>query len=331
MIPFLFDVAAIPVFDWNGPEFLSFYLVSLIAAIWWSLRRSRKALEKFNARGDAATPTDPYELAYLSGGVARAVQLAVVRLLHKELIRWKPGFLGAHLIRNGDSPVSGLPAIESALLARVRAEGASGIPVKEACQGLDSTLKPVEVRLAAKGLRPTAEERSRASKSAILPMHLLGSIGLVKLVIGVSREKPVWFLVGFLVVTAIAAWVIASRTRRLTPAGERVLANQRTRHHIAKRAAERRETEDLPMISDGVALFGAMSLASSFAYAGLYQDLNRITGKANGAASGGCSSGCGGISVGSSGGDSGGGGGGSDGGGSGCGGGGCGGCGGGGD
>ena len=63
MIPFLFDVAAIPVFDWNGPEFLSFYLVSLIAAIWWSLRRSKKALDRFNRPGEPAAPTDPYELA----------------------------------------------------------------------------------------------------------------------------------------------------------------------------------------------------------------------------------------------------------------------------
>jgi uncharacterized protein (TIGR04222 family) len=328
MTPSLFQIAAVPVFDWNGPEFLSFYLVSLIAAICWSLRRSKKALEKFGTRGGTDAPSDPYELAFLAGGEARAVQLAVVRLLHKELVRWKSGFLGARLIRNGDKPGSSLPAIESALLERVAAKGASGIPVKLACQGLASTLKPVEVRLAAKGLRPTAEERSRASQFVILPMHLLGIIGLVKLVIGVSREKPVGFLVVFLIVTAIAGWAIASRTRRLTPAGERVLADLRTKHHLAKGAAERHESEDLPMISNGVALFGALSLASSFAYADLYQDLNRITGRTSADASGGCSSGCGGISGGSSGSDSGGG---SDGGGSGCGGGGCGGCGGGGD
>jgi uncharacterized membrane protein YgcG len=153
-------------------------------------------------------------------------------------------------------------------------------------------------------------------------MHLLGVIGLVKLVIGINREKPVWYLVVFLILTVIAAWVIASRTRRLTPAGERVLADLRTKHHLATGSTDRRKSEDLPMISEGVALFGAVSLASSFAYADLYQDLNRITGKTKADASGGCSSGCGGISGGSSGSDSGG---------SGCGGGGCGGCGGGGD
>ncbi|MES2440317.1 MAG: TIGR04222 domain-containing membrane protein [Verrucomicrobiota bacterium] len=327
MIPSSLYLAAIPVFDWNGPAFLAFYLVALITAIWWSLRRSKQALEKFNASGETTVPTDSYELAYLSGGEARAVQLAVVRLLHQELILWKRGFLGARLIRNGGKRATALPAIESVLLERVEAKGTSGIPVKDACRQLASTLKPVEVRLAAKGLRPTAEERSRASQSAILPMHLLGSIGLVKLVIGVIREKPVWFLVGLLVVTLIAAWAIATRTRRLTPAGERMLADSRTRHHVAKGAAPRRGNEDLPMISDGVALFGAISLASSVAYADLYQDLNRITGRTKADSSGGCSSGCGGIGGGSSGSD----GGGSDGGGSGCGGGGCGGCGGGGD
>ena len=132
MIHFLTYFSALPLLDWNGPEFLSFYLVSFVAAIWWSLRRSKKVLEKFDRPGNPATPAGPYELAYLSGGEARAVQLAVVRLIHNELIRWKSGALGARLIRNGGKPASGLPAIEAALLERVAEKGASGIPVKEA-------------------------------------------------------------------------------------------------------------------------------------------------------------------------------------------------------
>ena len=323
---FLTYFAVIPLLDWNGPEFLSVYLVLLIAGFSWSMRRSNKALEKFNTAGEARPPSDPYELAYLAGGEARAVQLAVVRLLHRELIRWKAGSLGARLIRNGDKPTAGLATIESALLERVVAKGAAGIPVKDACLHLSPTLRSVEARLATKGLRPTTEERRRASQSAILPLHLLGAIGLVKLVIGISRDKPVGYLMGLLILTAIAAWVITLRTRRLTPTGERTLAQLRTQHHLATGAAGRAKAEDLPMISHGVALFGAMSLASSVGYADLYQDLNQISGKAKADSSSGCSSGCGGLSAGSSGSDSGGG---SDGGGSGCGGGGCGGCGGG--
>lgn len=307
--------AKIPLLDWSGPEFLKFYGFTLILAIVWSWVRTRTVMRSFETRGVAEIPTDPYELAYLAAGEPRVLQLTVACLIQKRLIHWKSNREGKRLIMNSENAHSDVPAIEEALLQRIYHAEPEGIRLRDVGLPLSPCLRAIEVKMAAAGLRPTASERNKACIRAIYPLIFLGIAGGIKMFVGLSRGKPVGFLLGFLLITFLAACIIGPRLRRLTPTGERLLAKLRGEQQSAERGASREAREELPVFSHHIALFGTACLISSVAFAGIHDDLKKHFGGANGSTpGGGCgtgSSGCG-----SSGGDGGGGG---------CGGGGCGG------
>lgn len=309
-------LAKIPLLDWSGSEFLKFYGFTLVIAIIWSWIRTRTVMRNFETLGAAETPTDPYELAYLAAGEPRVAQLAVASLIQKKSVQWKSGPNGKCLMLKSEKFPGHLPEIEEALLASIYQTKPDGLPLTKVIQCLAPYLRAIEVKLAAAGLRPTTTERNKARPRAVYPLIWLGLIGVPKVFLGLSRDKPVGLLLLLLCVTGLAACIIGSRTRRLTPSGERLLSKSRNDYQATRRSVSKREAEELPILSTGVALFGPAILASSAAFAGIHQELRTPLGGANGnTPSGGCgtgSSGCG-----SSG----------DGGGGGCGGG-CGGCGG---
>jgi len=307
-------LAEIPILDLRGPEFLLFYGGFLVVACAWSVVRSRQAMRNFAIPNPPGLLTDPYDVAVLSAGPGRACQLAVVSLITKNLVDWKSKLLGARLVSVSNEIPPGLPAVELDLLQRVRSTGTRGMPVKEVNRALAMSVKPIETRLATHGLRPTYEERKSACFSSILPLVFLGGIGVIKLLVGLSRGKPVIFLVILLVITFIAAKVISPKVKRLTADGESLLEKLRLKHETARRAVSTAEADTPEMLFTGVALLGASSLMSSADFAEIHKDLHKTFDQpvVSGTSDGGCSSGFG---------DSGGGGG--------CGGG-CGGCGGGG-
>jgi uncharacterized protein (TIGR04222 family) len=298
-------LARIPLLDWSGPEFLQFYIVALVVAAAWSGLRRRRALERY-ALPDAPALEDPYEIACLAGGGPRLVQLVVARLLDLKLIGWNRKFSGPRLVALPDSGTSGLSRPELDLLAAVRGAGAKGLKVRDSSAALGSAVQAAEVRLALRGLRPTADERSSARRRAVLPLVVLGVIGFVKLLIGLARERPVFFLLLLLILTLVIGVSLMNGGRLLTSTGEQALdrLRQRNRDLIRLRRTDLYQPSDLML---GVALFGPACLAG-------FQDFpvdarslqSEFTGSAGG---GGGGDGCGTTSSGcSSGGSSGGGG-----------------------
>jgi uncharacterized protein (TIGR04222 family) len=296
MIPALNTLAEIPILDLHGPEFLMVYGSLFVAACVWSVVRVKGALRKHGRPGDAEMLTGPYEMAVLSAGAGRACQLGVVTLMQKNLISWKTGFVNARLVANTMDIPSGLPGIEEDLLRMVQTHGSKGLQVKQVNSLLSNSVRPIEVRLATAGLRPTLEERKSAGFSSTLPLLFLGGFGLIKLVIGISRGKPVMFRVLMLLVTVIAAKWIAPNAGRLTAAGENLLARLRDKHQAAKRAATTSEAEVPDMLFAGAALLGPAVLMSHPAFADVHKDLQSKMGAAVASGDSGrvCSSGCGG-------------------------------------
>ncbi|MFD0892608.1 TIGR04222 domain-containing membrane protein [Luteolibacter ambystomatis] len=310
--------ASIPIFDWNGPAFLVFYLAAFVGAMIWTSQRSERLAKRFEGAPNPRTLTDPFDIAFLAGGAPRVTQLAVARLLKLDLIVWRKRWTGEYLAATGKPTRESLHPVESALLTRVL--GRREIGVAEACDCCRMRAEEIETRLAAAGLRPTAKEKSRTGWQAVRPLLLLMAVGGIKLAIGICRDKPVVFLaVGLFftfIVTMAMMQTLLNRAGILTKAGREMLAGLR-----AERATASRESgfmPDLPLWSMGIALVGAYAItgiadADTIANS-LNRHLSRPTngGDTSGGSScgtSGCSSGCG----------------------SGCGGGGCGGCGGGGD
>jgi uncharacterized protein (TIGR04222 family) len=305
-------LAKIPIFDEGGSWFLRFYLISFVIAVVWSVLRMRRGARKFQVPGARSLPEDPYEWAYLAGGGPRAAQLALVRLLRAGMLQWKSGFAGARVTLGARDVLGSLSAIERRMLTRVHTGKAKGVPVSELLMSVRVQMRALEVRLAAAGLRPTAVERRKACFSAILPMVLLGGVGGVKFCVGLGRERPVIFLGIGLVLTLIVACIIASRVKRLTPAGLELLAQRRVEHQKSELHASADERGGLRMISDGMALFGVTCLAEVPAFRGIYPELKtQLSGQSTtggtdasggGGCGGGCGSGCGGSGCGGGGG-----------------------------
>lgn len=301
--------ASIPVLDWHGPAFLIFYAVAFVMAVVISLARSASIRKRFEVSAPIMELTDPYDAAYLAGGPPRVIQLAVARLLKLGLVDWKSSWTGGRLIATGaPEPTGGLRSIEVSILTRALGER-KGLVLTEIGRGLSSKFSAIEARLASAGLRPTGSEIQGQGIKVVLPMFLVMVLGGLKLLIGISRDKPVGFLVVSLVVSLVILLIIGSRHSRrtglLTPAGHQTLEHLRTRQTTVA-------DPGLEAWSMGVALMGPMVMTGLLQHQDIVAQLKALQQNSSGGGGCGTSSGCGSSGCGS-----------------GCGGGGCGGCGGG--
>ena len=296
------------VLDWKGPDFLALYIGLLIGgvilgiALRWLLRLPLGDLAQ-------SEPLDAYEMAYLRGGPKRVVDAAVTKL-------YRLGFF-----KNDTDPgrlvtvamiADGLNTIEMAVLANAR----TSTTVPELRKSVKEAAREPALRLAELGLVPAAKGLA-AKLSGALIMAVLFVFAMLKVEAGLSRHRPVAFLVIAGIVALIAAVVFLVvpiyRSRR----GDRAIAEAEEANaaleHVAARHADSIGANDLAF---AVALFGVGALAGGFGPLHTAMTWKPPTGAASNTGCGFFGSGCGSSSGGSSGC------------GGGCGGGGCGGCGG---
>lgn len=284
------------VFDLNGPAFLGLYVVLFFVALLWSVRRRQRVFTKFSLPGAEETRlTDPYEIAYLTGGAPRCAQVAVVKLIQCGAVKWERTRIlrESRLIAEGQAE-PGFNEIERTLFTSILGHGKKGMKMMEVPVLVSARLSGIESRLAKLGLRPTASEAGGRGCFIILPMFALMVFGAVKVFVGVTRDKPVMYLIILLVITCIVAAIIAAHKKKLTPGGEELLARMRAG----------REAQSDPLCS--VALFGAAWTGDphlSGLDSALRKDISNMgknTGSSGCGAAGysggssGCSSGCGG-------------------------------------
>jgi uncharacterized protein (TIGR04222 family) len=269
-------------FDWNGPAFLVLYAALFVGA--WVA--SRVAASSRRPEGGTRGTDDPDALAYLGGGAVRYAEALVARLLARRALSMSSPKTFAAIQREGGST-----AAESAVLKL-----STSVDWAAISRTAQSYAEPLERDLERRGLLMTRAETATLRWWTALPFITIFGLGIVKLAIGISRDKPVGFLTVFLVVTAVAIALALFSGDRRTRAGVRMVGDAREKLRRLKSAPTREE------MGLAVALFGTGVLAAS-AYSD-FHDLRRSSGDGGGG-DGGC---------------------GSDGG-SGCGGGGCGGCG----
>jgi uncharacterized protein (TIGR04222 family) len=297
-------------FDLLGPEFLVFYfffgLIIILAVV--ILRRQSESgpAPKMNLG-------DPYLIAYLRGGENEALRVAVISLVDRGML-----VMDGQFIRRADHVTDNMVAheVEQEALRRFSAPDKAASVFKDYI--LKSSLQSYRQKLEDAGLIPDAAARIARWMRFLIAAMALVIVGVIKIDIGLSLEKPVTFLF-FMMLAAVAIAAICSFPR-LTVRGQATLADiknlyseLRTRVNSFSPGAA---SAELAMF---VAVFGAGALASTpFGYA---QTLfPRTISSSSGGSS--CGSSCGSS-------DGGGGSGGGGCGGGGCGGGGCGGCGGG--
>jgi uncharacterized protein (TIGR04222 family) len=299
-------VQGLNVFDWRGSDFLKFFgcwsvAVFLIAGLLrWKLR------ESVLYRRDL--PDDPYLIALLTGGERQAEDAALTKLAAAGVVEIGDGTNPTVRRLMPDRPDMHL--FESAVAEVIGSAMSTDIKTTRLMMG--THIAAMQKELVARGwvLSP---ERMRLARWMPLSVSLLvAGVGILKLIIGLMRDRPVGYLAEGIVVTALLAVFFFGRRPWRTTAGDEVVKALRKRHGAMKsNRAWAARSEALAGLPLAVGLFGLSALAAT-----PYEAFRRRLQPPAGAS--GCGGGCGSTSC--SGGDGG------DGCGGGCGG--CGGCGG---
>ena len=306
-----FAAATLNPFDLRGPDFLAFYGIAYVAAfaLAWVVRSASRGPDGAPRRG---IHLDPYQIAYLNGGAVHAVNAAITALYHRDVLKVTESDGTLQVLRPG----AALPhPLEQAVYRAVDPDGREGRrrQVSDVRLIVRPTVEQVGAGLKKAGLVVNDDDARAAAVRATLVALAVPMTGLVKVMIGLSRDKPVSFLVLAVIATAVLAVAVLSRRPHRTRLGDAALRALRSVNDPLRTNVMRVGPEALVL---GVALFGLGMLGNTN-----LEFLNRTLRPRNQStfSSSGCggATSCGGFSCG-----------GSSCGGGGCGGGGCGGCGG---
>lgn len=277
-------------FDFRGPEFLMFYIVctcvGLCAA--YVVRTSNIKPEE----GAAPGPLTPFEVAYLNEGPVLAVNAAIAGLLANGAIRM--GSRAGTLSRA--NPAIGVSdPVEPQVLKSIQVD----TTVSHVRYALESELNRTEAKLRSLGLYVSEENLPKTTTLPFLVALIAPLIGIIKIMVGVEREKPVLFLVILSIVSILVALPFLKKPGR-TPYGTRVLLNLQF-----DGKAYRKPTMDAAFMS--IALFGAMGLGDPIFGNDARKHLTPSSGSSScgggcgsssgdgGGDGGGCGGGCGGC------------------------------------
>jgi uncharacterized protein (TIGR04222 family) len=250
--------------DWSGPEFLGVYvpalLVGFFVALGLRLRLRLPDGEPLASRGRL----DPYELALLNDANG-PVNAAVASLVHRKGLLLEDGKL-----RPGELPSDAAPFERAVHGAAV-----------EGYTSLDSIRTQVEAHterlreaLGRQGLLVSGEHAFALRAQPALLYGLLLLLGLVKLGVGVSRDKPVGYLFFTLLVGGLGMLVFLMRPHR-SQLGDATLAALKEDHQPLRTTVSSEGTLEAVGSRDvalAVGLFGA-SVLSLTSYQSLRQYL----------------------------------------------------------
>lgn len=246
--------------DLPGPAFLAFYAFALIAAHLVGKALVHRCSSRH--RTDAPLPDSmaPLELAVLSGGRARAVETALVRLLFNGWIAVGPG--GNSFVATPTTP----PPLED-LQSDVYREVSRKQSAIDDLRRISSTfLSRAEARLTREGLLLVrgSSEANCVQMARCLPFAAVIAFGCVKVFIGMARHRPVAFLVVFLIASVVILGFKYFKLPLRSAQGQRTLEFFERRHAALKTTVRRRSSD----VDDGtllfvVALFGPQVLAST--------------------------------------------------------------------
>jgi len=267
-----------PITDLTGPQFLVFYavLITVTVAYCWFRRRGSDALASLPP---PALPQrfDPYEIAYLRGGDREVARVAVVRLAQS-------GYLltgGKRIVTQTDHPpLQDLTDLERCVFDWVAQERnvKDVFYDSELIAMLRSHTLRYEERLHRD--RMLVENDAMAGYTAIA-LALIAGVGILRLFVGLVRQRPVGFLI-LMGIAGLIALFLVSRRSRLSARGEAYLKG--LQQEWEQRARPVQVDDDSIVLATG--LFGAGVLAGT-----PYEDLSHTNKSHDSSASISCSAG----------------------------------------
>ncbi len=236
--------------DLPGPQFLGAYAVlfGVALVLLFVIRRAMRGAGDEPSAG--AADLSSLETAYLCGGPNRVIDAAVLRLVHREVVALDAA--EGHLTRRAKEPPANAHPVEQAIFNATEGEGGMELPgVRERATPAAQQLRG---RLESLGLVVPQSKMALIRMAAAAPGLLVVLLGLTKMFLGMSRDRPVGFLVMMLIGSVVVLVILSTllRTRR----GDRLLARLKDENAALEFSARRADNlldSDLVL---AVAVFG---------------------------------------------------------------------------
>ncbi|MEH6460039.1 TIGR04222 domain-containing membrane protein [Chitinimonas sp. JJ19] len=203
------------VWNYSGPDFLGFYLSALLALALFSLAWHGWCRWRDDSASAMLPPSlDAYQAAYLAGGPNRVLQTALLKLEQQQLIHTLPD---GTLQRTGDIGLAET-ALERSVFGLLReGEKQPGL-FQRALPYLRSQLHPLRQQLEEKRLLLSNAQYQAQVLPICFGMAALWLLGLIKIAVGISRDKPVAILIVIvLAYGGFCAWRLLRQRGRLHP------------------------------------------------------------------------------------------------------------------
>jgi uncharacterized protein (TIGR04222 family) len=209
-------------FDWTGPQFLVFYL-ALALIVHLSLRTHVRFAEMSGDVSLSDLSADPYQIAYLRQGRTETIQLAVLSLIDRNLLR----ATGEDRLKTNDAGAVEIPRrpLEKLILQFCLRERAAGeVTAHSSIQAAADAYGP---QLEKRRLMPDVAQRSSRRRAvAIAALVLLGAAAF-KIALALSRGRT---NIGILIVLGLVAlaFLLPVLTKRMTALGVDTLTRLKT-------------------------------------------------------------------------------------------------------
>lgn len=245
--------------DLKGPEFLALYLTLAGIALPVGAVLRMIASGPGDVPGALDLDLDPYEVAYLADGEERVVNAAVASLVNAECLEVAAL---ARTLKRVKPRAPDVHPMEAAAYDAIDPKDATTISTlrsRVSLNALESAVTPIR--------RQLVLDENRAIEVRMLtvaPLALVMLLGGAKLMIGLSRDRPVGFLLFLLFGTLVLIAALASWKPHRTGRGNAALRELRKRNaalaSTASHGAWRLASSDLVL---SIGLFGMGVLASA--------------------------------------------------------------------
>ncbi|MCA9127749.1 MAG: TIGR04222 domain-containing membrane protein [Planctomycetales bacterium] len=284
--------------NWNGTQFLILFVGLLFSGAVASLifRYVFTATDSQTAEPNAPQ-IGPLEAAWLEGGNQRALSCALIDLAQSDAIKVEGSAL--HVGPNGYAaqPEHRL----SKLMLQSVVDAPNGSNWRRVSRDANSALVQMKQKLEDVGFIHGSSTRMLVSGVTVMLLAPIIVLGAAKLYVGVSRGKPVGFLVIGEIVAILCLFALVKTAPLVTSAGKRYLQSMRSRL-AAQNAGENEQVEQSnsqspfgnDMLLWSTALLGTTVLMDT-PFSPFHSFFQQHAG-ASGASTGGCSAGCGGDS-----------------------------------
>ncbi len=276
-----------------GQVFLFLYILFAFGIVLFGKRYAENDYTKDMEIPDP-TLLDPLDMALLIKGVEGTIMVSIFNLWKKKIIDIKQDEKKIELIKLS-SDVDGLNNVEKNILGRINSSVLYGeFFTQNVKRRMEDILEPNKQKLEWLKLLPDAEINARYSKALTVVFSFLLLFGGTKLILGITRGKPVFFLLVLIVGSIIVLFTSRVFDARYSALGKKFIAASSQRFEWIKN----NKSDDLMADSNllyGAALFGVgVFMGPSLGFLDQYSNAS-AGGCAGGCGGGGCGGGCGGC------------------------------------